>query len=192
MAPSRGLSKTPASVSKPSADARRKNAVPPRRHVDSFEPARGARSGDYARVRFRGVVMNSRTRNMLLRAETFARNLGVRVPLRLAQGSYHRGVRASGHTHDGGGALDVSVRGMSRRTVLLTVKAMRMAGFAAWSRGFTDRLSRHIHAMAIGDRQMTPQARRQVAEYFAGGDGLAGRRPDGDRSIGRPVPLTQL
>lgn len=148
---------------------------------------------DYRRVRYDGVTMNVRTRELLQRAEKYSRALGGPSRLSLSQGSYHPGVGASAGTHDGGGAIDVRIGSYSRATADKVVKALRMAGFAAWRRGVNDGLPPHIHGIAIGDRQAAPLAKSQVHEYFRGGDGLKGSRRDihlgsvGHR-IGRPVP----
>lgn len=136
--------------------------------------------------------MNRRTLVLLERAEAISRRLGGPSRFSLTQGSYHHGVSKSAHTHDGGGAIDVAVGGLSTRTRDVIVRALREAGFAAWSRGPADGMSPHIHGIAIGDRQATPQAWHQVSEYFHGGDGLIGSRADGDRRLGRPVPAWAL
>ncbi|MHB8875326.1 MAG: hypothetical protein ACYC8T_16700 [Myxococcaceae bacterium] len=143
---------------------------------------------DYTRVSFRGVTLNRRTVSMLEQAEAISRSLGGPSRFGLTQGSYHAGVGKSGHTHDAGGVIDISVydRGPAERAAMVT--ALRRAGFAAWSRGPADGMSPHIHAVAIGDRQMTWQAHHQVDEYFGGGDGLVGDRADGNRDLGRPIP----
>ncbi len=148
---------------------------------------------DYRVVSFRGVKVDVRTRVMIQRAESYMHKLGVAGTLSFAQGSFSSGVAASAGTHDGGGALDVSIRNYSSATADKVVKAMRMAGFAAWRRGVNDTFSPHIHAIAIGDRLATPVAKAQVAEYFRGGDGLVGSRGDihltsVGHNIGRPVP----
>ena len=146
-------------------------------------------AGDYHRISWRGVTMNQRTKDMVLRAEAYAKKMGVPTPIRFSQGSYHKGYGPSAGTHDGGGALDIRSAALSRPTELKLVKALRMAGFAAWSRGHNgDGMPPHIHALAIGDKQLSASARSQVQEYFWGGDGLVGSHPDGDRSIGRPYP----
>lgn len=109
--------------------------------------------------------------------------------VKVVQGSYSGTVAASGSTHDKGGAIDIHTRSYDKRTVDDMVKALRMAGFAAWSRGRgADSFTPHIHAIAIGDRELHPSAASQVREYFAGGDGLVGSRPDPDRHLGRPIP----
>ncbi|HEY3446630.1 MAG TPA: peptidoglycan-binding domain-containing protein [Myxococcales bacterium] len=146
-------------------------------------------AGNYQRITWRGVTVNQRTKEMVLRAESYAKKMGVPTPIRFSQGSYHKGFGPSAGTHDGGGALDIRSAALSRPTELKLVKALRMAGFAAWSRGHNgDGMPPHIHALAIGDKQMSASARSQVKEYFWGGDGLVGSRSDGDRAIGRPFP----
>jgi hypothetical protein len=98
------------------------------------------------------------------------------------QGSYNSGVGASAGTHDGGGALDLSVSGV--RDVKWAVKQGRLAGFAAWYRPTYPGLwSAHIHAIAIGDADLSSGARAQVAEYYAGQDGLAGYGKDPDPRV---------
>lgn len=148
-----------------------------------------APKADYRRLHVRGVTMNARTLQMLERAEEYAGRAGIRVPFGVVQGSYSTSVGASAGTHAGGGALDLSVSGLSHDQVKKMVKALRMAGFAAWSRGQGfDSFSPHIHVIAIGDREMSSQARDQVADYFAGRNGLADNGPDRDAIVGRPYP----
>lgn len=144
---------------------------------------------DYRRVREDEGWINVRTQIMLRRAEAYARKLGVEKPFYIVQGSYTSGVAASAGTHDGGGALDVRTWDRSREDVSKMVKALRMAGFAAWKRGYgDDSMEAHIHAIAIGDRELAGDARSQVVEYFRGGDGLVGSAGDGDSEVGRPWP----
>jgi len=140
---------------------------------------------DYRRVSYRGGRMNVRTQVMLRRAELYWKG-GAKFSV--TQGSYSTGVAASAGTHDGGGALDLSVRGKSSAQVRQMVKALRQAGFAAWSRGPADGFSPHIHAIAIGDRQAAPLAKQQVQSYFAGRNGLSGNGIDPNRRVGRPFP----
>jgi peptidoglycan hydrolase-like protein with peptidoglycan-binding domain len=152
------------------------------------QPSLNEPKADYRRVSFRGVTVNVRTREMILRAETYAKRMGVPTPLSLVQGSYHKGVKASGHTHDGGGVVDIRTRSLPYATEKKLVMALRMAGFAAWARGHADSMSPHIHAVAIGDRQMDPSAHSQVHDYFRGRNGLANNGPDPQASVGRPYP----
>ena len=139
---------------------------------------------DYHRVVFRGERMNVRTKVMLQRAELYKGG----APFTVTQGSYSKGVAASAGTHDGGGALDVSVRGKSQAEINRMVKALRRAGFAAWQRTPADGFSPHIHAIAIGDREAAPLAKQQMQSYFAGRSGLRGNAPDRNRALGRPDP----
>lgn len=142
--------------------------------------AASAPEHDYRRVSFRGVTLNVRTREMVLLAEGYARTLlgDDAFEFRLGQGSYHRGVQASAGTHDGGGAIDVSVRGRDGRERRMMVKALRMAGFAAWPRSAAQFGSDHIHGIGIGDHELQWLAKQQVEQYFDGRDGLAGHGPD--------------
>jgi hypothetical protein len=94
------------------------------------------------------------------------------------QGSYNAGgVAASAGTHDGGGALDVWGKGGSR--VATEVAALRRVGFAAWGRTPSQGpWGYHIHAIAIGDADLSSGARAQVTEYLNGYNGLAGNGRD--------------
>jgi hypothetical protein len=138
---------------------------------------------DYARTTYGGRTVNRRTRTMLKRAQGLCSRSSEFV---LTQGSYNTSVAASAGTHDGGGAVDISVQGLAVNAVL---RALRQAGFAAWYRSPGEGFSPHIHAVAIGDRQMAPVARQQVDAYFRGRNGLASNRADtAPASVGRPVP----
>ncbi|WP_018157468.1 hypothetical protein [Demetria terragena] len=122
-----------------------------------------------------GKTVNTRTKNMLAAAEKKAGNLP------LTQGSYNPGgVGASAGTHDGGGALDISVRNISDKTA--AVKALRQVGFAAWLRTTAQGFDPHIHAIAVNDTDMSPSAQDQVGDYYEGRNGLAsGAADDGPK-----------
>ena len=111
----------------------------------------------------------------------------------ITQGSYSTGVSASFGTHDGGGAVDLSVLLPGTWTVAtddipVILHALRVAGFAAWLRDFDELYPGspiHIHAIAIGDRELSLAAQEQVTGqfgYFNGYDGLipayGGPKPD--------------
>jgi hypothetical protein len=137
----------------------------------------------YDRLNWRGVVANRRTIEMLeiteLRSE-----LGT---LRIPQGSYTTGVSASGGTHSGGGALDISVRDMTSTERDHVVWALRKTSFAAWYRPYLAGVwPAHIHAIAIGDREISAAAAEQVVQYRNGQNGLANHGPDN----GPNVPIT--
>jgi hypothetical protein len=138
----------------------------------------------YERLSWRGVVANRRTIEMLEITEL--RGLGSLTPLRIPQGSYTSGVSASGGTHSGGGALDISVRGLSAAERDRVVRELRETSFAAWYRPFLPgQWPAHIHAIAIGDKELSDQAAWQVSEYRAGRNGLANQGPDN----GPDVPI---
>jgi hypothetical protein len=146
---------------------------------------------DYTRIQIGFATLNARTLAMLDQAQTLYSAGGGIMTLRRAimQGGYNPGgVAASFGTHDGGGALDLSVRSPEDRRILTgeiepLLRALRVAGFAAWLRD-TDSLYPgspiHIHAIAIGDDELSPAARGQIDGefgYLRGYDGLP--REDG-------------
>lgn len=141
---------------------------------------------DYSRLWIGRIQLNLRTLAMLDHAQTLLAAAGGRVRLRdaLMQGSYNAGgVAASFGTHDGGGAVDLSVRDRVDRRVLadeipLLLAALRTAGFAAWLRDTGELYPGspiHIHAIAVGDRDLSPAARAQIdgpQGYLRGYNGL--------------------
>ncbi|WP_030512181.1 peptidoglycan-binding domain-containing protein [Microbispora rosea] len=131
--------------------------------------------GPGARVSTGGVVVDTRTRNMLAEAK---RLLG--RDLVLLQGSYNRGGDpTSAGTHDGGGVVDISVKGMNSAARIAAVRALRRVGFAAWLRNpDQDDWPWHIHAAAVNDTDLSSQAQHQIGDYYLGLNGLAGRGPD--------------
>lgn len=144
-----------------------------------------------------GVRVNTRTRTMLIAADK-----AVPWKLRLAQGSYcglvkARCAAASAGTHDGGGVVDVSVKGMTATRRWRTEQALRRVGFAAWVRTPSQCggcWSAHIHALAIGDTDLWQRDGRyvnrdQVADYFVGRNGLSGHKRDNTPQKYR-VPFT--
>lgn len=142
---------------------------------------------DYRRVSYGGRTVNVRTRTMLEDARKLLTEYEWNP--RLTQGSYNRGVSASAGTHDGGGVVDIAVHTMTPTGRDYCVKALRKAGFAAWLRSPSEGFVYHIHAVAIGDREMASGARNQVAAYFRGRNGLANGGPDSaPSSVGRPYP----
>ncbi|MER6799621.1 peptidoglycan-binding domain-containing protein, partial [Amycolatopsis mediterranei] len=127
-----------------------------------------------SQVTYHGQTLNTRTKAMLVAAEGKA---GFQVSL--TQGSYNPGgVDASAGTHDGGGAMDISVSGMSSTTRNTLLKALRNVGFAAWYRTPAEGFEYHIHAMAISDPDLSSGAQHQTGDYYLGMNGLAGRGAD--------------
>ncbi|MEV0351164.1 peptidoglycan-binding protein [Nonomuraea sp. NPDC050680] len=127
------------------------------------------------RVSAGAAVINTRTRNMLAEAK---RLLGRDLPL--DQGSYNPGGDpTSVGTHDGGGVIDVSVKGMTAATRTAVCRTLRRVGFAAWVRSPQQGdWPWHIHAAAISDPSLSSQAQHQIGDYYLGQNGLANRGPD--------------
>ena len=138
---------------------------------------------DYTRVEIDGMTLNQRTLAMLAQAQTL---YGGEIDLTghaITQGSYSNSVEASFGTHSGGGAVDLSVLRRDTYTVFWddiepVLRALRAAGFAAWLREYGELHPDspiHIHAIAIGDQELSPAAQEQLtgeAGYFRGFSGL--------------------
>ena len=138
---------------------------------------------DYTRIEVNGWTVNARTLVMLSRAQE---RYGGEIELTghaITQGSYHDNGAASFGTHLGGGAVDISVLRKETYTVLWDdidplLHALRAAGFAAWLREYGELYPDspiHIHAIAIGDRELSLPAQEQLtgpAGYFRGFSGL--------------------
>ena len=139
---------------------------------------------DYTRIEVNnGRTINQRTFAMLAHAQEL---YGGEIELTgsaITQGSYSNAVAASFGTHAGGGAIDLSVMSRGTYTVLWDdmeplLHALRVAGFAAWLREYGELYPDsgiHIHAIAIGDQELSPAAAEQLtgeAGYFRGFSGL--------------------
>jgi hypothetical protein len=147
---------------------------------------------DYARVKINGETTNHRTELMLDWAMKIYGGPGDLK--RIAQGSYTDELEASFGTHAGGGVVDISIRNPAKLEERLfgeveaMIFALRHAGFAAWFREADSVYSGsapHIHAVAIGDKELSPAAKTQLtgaSGYFRGLDGLpseyGGPNPD--------------
>ena len=155
---------------------------------------------DYTRIDVNGETLNQRTLAMLAHAKTLYEGEIDLTGYALTQGSYTSAVSASFGTHAGGGAVDLSVMRAGTYTVLWDdipslLNALRAAGFAAWLREYGELHPDspiHIHAIAIGDKELSPAAQDQLtgpAGYFRGFSGLPVEQyggPTSDR-YGPPV-----
>jgi hypothetical protein len=132
----------------------------------------------YALVKWDGCTLDRITAEALHAAEKI---LG--YPLSVVQGSYNAGkVSASAGTHDGGGAVDLKTWDADNK-----VHALRTVGFAAWHRlPSQGPWGEHVHAILIGNTKLSASAARQVDDYRAGLNGLAGHAPD---PTWRPNPI---
>ena len=138
---------------------------------------------DYARVEVNGWTLNQRTLAMLAHAQGLYGGELELTGHAITQGSYNSSVEASFGTHLGGGAVDLSVLRSGTYTVLWddiepVIHTLRAAGFAAWLREYGELYPDspiHIHAIAIGDRELSSAAQEQLtgeAGYVRGFSGL--------------------
>jgi len=136
---------------------------------------------DYTRMHINGYTLNSRTYSMLQQAALlYGGEIDV-AGRAIIQGSYSDNRLDSLDAHLGGGAVDISVTRPKSSYVLYTeieplIRALRAVGFAAWLREADEMGSGiHIHAIAIGDADLSPGAQEQLtgpAGYLRGNDGL--------------------
>ncbi|MFC4335423.1 peptidoglycan-binding protein [Salininema proteolyticum] len=134
---------------------------------------------------YSGERVNTRTKDMLAAADA-----KLSWGLRLTQGSYTSEDPTSAGTHDGGGAVDLSVTGLTESQRWRTVKALREVGFAAWLRTPSQgNWPYHVHAVAVADTDLSRVAQPQVHDYFFGKNGLASHAADNTPSAYR-VPFT--
>lgn len=140
-------------------------------------------SDDYELVEINGNLLNRRTLAMLEYAQTLYGGEIDLAGFSITQGSFHDNGAASFGTHLGGGAVDLSVMRPGTYTVLYedipaVLSALRLAGFAAWLRELDEIYpgsAIHIHAIAIGDRDLSEAAQAQLtgeSGYFRGYSGL--------------------
>jgi hypothetical protein len=137
---------------------------------------------DYTRMIVNGSKLNYRTFWMLRHAKTLFKGTIDFTGWAVTQGSYNPGgVTASFGTHDGGGAVDIGViwhNAVLRNELPNAIQALRIAGFAAWVREASALYAGspiHIHAIAVGDAELSPAAREQLTGtfgYFRGYNGL--------------------
>jgi hypothetical protein len=128
-------------------------------------------------------MINQRTLAMLSHAQELYNGELEITGYAITQGSYTDAVGASFGTHSGGGAVDLSVLRRETYTVLWDdleplIRALRAAGFAAWVREYGELYADspiHIHAIAIGDQELSQAAQDQLtgpAGYLRGYSGL--------------------
>jgi hypothetical protein len=157
--------------------------TPTLRPTISVEPAGCVRPpDDYTRVDLHGFELNQRTIFMLQHAQEL---YGGEIDLTgsaITQGSFHDNGAASFGTHLGGGAVDLSVMRKGTWQVMKAdieplVHALRVAGFAAWLRSYGELFADspiHIHAIAIGDGELSSEARDQLTGKFGYFRGFTG------------------
>lgn len=156
---------------------------------DWYEPAGCLRPpGDLTPVEINGWTINARTLAMLRHAQELYGGAIDLTGAALTQGSYHDNGSASFGTHMGGGAVDLAIFIPGTWTIDYAelqrlVRSLRAAGFAAWVRNIDEVYpgsGYHIHAIAVGDPQLSQAAEEQLTGrygYFYGWNGLP--KPDG-------------
>lgn len=138
---------------------------------------------DYQRMTINGQTLNARTFYMLSHAADLYGGVIDITGTGITQGSYTDEEPLSFGTHAGGGAVDISVIAWERFEILYDeidplIHALRVAGFAAWLRDvgeLADYSPIHIHAIAIGDAELSPAAHDQLTGqfgYFRGFNGI--------------------
>jgi hypothetical protein len=138
---------------------------------------------DYTKLSCEGHILNRRTVQLLKAAE---RHLRGAVRFRVLKGSYLDREEKGAHPHMGGGVVDVDVGDDSPELIEAAVQALRQVGLAAWYRTRSEHP--HIHAVAIGDRELAPAAMWQIRAYFRGRDGRSRSEHDPHRRVGVPLP----
>jgi len=125
----------------------------------------GALSGPNRRVFYQGEALDLGTYRKLA---TAMKSVG---EINVTQGSYESRSSYSGSTHMGGGVFDVVGGNLSR-----IMSALKSSGLIGWIRNPSQGpWPWHIHALDPGETgRMSGSARAQVADYYRGGDGLAG------------------
>ncbi len=138
---------------------------------------------DYTRVSINGYALNTRTYAMLQQAALlYGGEIDV-AGRAIIQGSYSDNRLDSLGAHLDGGEVDISVNRPNTHDVLYTeieplIRALRTVGFAAWLRDYDEKgfgPGIHIHAIAIGDNDLSPAAQEHLtgpAGYLRGNDGL--------------------
>jgi hypothetical protein len=112
-------------------------------------------------------------------------------------GSYQQGQTASAGTGSGGGHIDLQLSRLTQEQKLRLEGLARQIGFYAdvreprwWSptrkKHLTAAWSSHLHLVLKSCRHLSPEARSQLDDWYAGGNGLVGDDPDdGDRRFVR-------
>jgi acid phosphatase family membrane protein YuiD len=125
----------------------------------------GALSGPNRRVFYQGEALDFGTYNKLAKAMKMVGGVNV------TQGSYERASSYSGSTHTGGGVFDVVGGNLTK-----IMSGLKASGLVGWIRNPSQGpWPWHIHALDPGETgRMSASARAQVADYYRGGNGLAG------------------
>ena len=150
---------------------------------------------DYTPVAFREATVSARVKVLLLRAEEYAKRMGVPVPLQPCPVACEE-ARASADPDGQRHGVELSLAGLSLDEAKALVHAVRKAGFAAWLRGVGEKGGRgiapHLHALPLRDQTLSLLERAQVDAYRRGLDGRLDGAPDADADVGRPRPAWDI
>lgn len=140
-------------------------------------------------VVWRGHRFDANTRDKLVELDKL---VGPDVSIDPTQGSYNKGgVAASAGTHDGGGAVDLSVRNLTEFQINLVVFLARRIGFAAWFRSANEgNWPDHIHLINKDAPDLSAGAKSQVRAYLLRKSGLASGKQDRHISLEAPYEST--
>jgi hypothetical protein len=141
-------------------------------------------------VRVDGQQVSSR---VLAIIEDAAKAAGVPRP-KVLQGSWAHGSLSAG-THSGGGAVDLSVRGLNDAQQVALVTELRKRNGCAWLRttdyGWTS--GDHLHMIVRDEPALSIPAQKQVRSYDLNRNGLADRgRDPHPRPVQRPLEEVRL
>lgn len=131
---------------------------------------------------FRGYRADTRLQRQIREAERLAGKLTI------TQGSCSGGVAASVGIHKGEGTADFSTKGLTEKQKRRRVRALRRVGLWAWlRRAIAGLWNEHIHAASVGNPDLSPGAKKQIADARRGRNGLADHGLDPHRGMGLPV-----
>lgn len=126
---------------------------------------------------YQGHTVNALTKQLIQAANVLLRNEsngGETSDMTMTQGSYNTSVSASGGTHAGGGAADLSKYNAKNRE-----KVLRKLGGDAWRRLAVSGLwPEHVHVIVDGDPTASAAAKDQMYDYRHRRNGLANNGPD--------------
>lgn len=128
-------------------------------------------------IEFEGHSFDMRTVMMINAARVLCP-----APMIITQGSYSHAAASAG-THSGGGAVDIRASDRTAAERAQIVSSMRRVGFAAWLRTPAQaNWPYHVHGIAVGCSDLSPEAAAQVVDYRNDRNGLASHgKDDGPR-----------
>lgn len=126
----------------------------------------------YTKVNVDGFTLDARTAELWKQIQVIYPLMGGTGKPYIVQGSYNDSVGQSAGTHDGSGAIDVSLTMKSDKNWKALERAGRWVMQAGWHREPLYRngklvWSDHYHGITLGDEKVAPVAARQQQDYLA-------------------------